>query len=471
YRPDVFERAVVEEIGGRLVGVLEAVVADVSRPLAGVELVSGRELARLEGWNGSGPVVEAVSFPELFAAQVARTPGAVAVESAELSLTYAELDERSERLARHLVGRGVGPGRVVALVLGRSVESVVASLAVMRAGAAFLPVDPLYPAERIGFMFADAGPVAVVTTVGFVDVVPRVDGMAVVVLGGGELSVGAAVVAGPVSVDAAAYVIYTSGSTGVPKGVVVTHAGVAGFAASERERFAVEGDSRVLQFSSPSFDASVLELCMALTCGAALVVPPSGPLAGELLAGVLADRGVTHALIPPAALASVPVVELPRLRCLVVGGDACSPELVERWAPGRRMVNAYGPTESTVAVSMSGPLVVGGGVPPIGVPVAGTRVYVLDTLLRRVPPGVAGELYVAGAGLARGYLGRAALTSERFVADPFGGPGERMYRTGDVVRWRADGQLEFVGRVDDQVKIRGFRIELGEIESVLVRHA
>ncbi|MEU1358154.1 amino acid adenylation domain-containing protein, partial [Streptomyces cinnamoneus] len=468
YRPDVFERAAVEDIGGRVVRLLEALVEDAARPLASVELLSQEERAALAGgWDAAG--VGRATFPELFAAQVARTPDAVAVESAGLSLTYAGLDERAGRLAALLAASGVGPEDVVALVLGRSVESVVASLAVQKAGAAYLPVDPDYPAERIAFMFGDAKPAAVVTTSAYADVVPQADGMTVVVLDEAELPAGAAVVAGPVSVDSPAYVIYTSGSTGVPKGVVVTHAGLAAFAATERERFDVSAGSRVLQFSSPSFDASVLELCMALTSGATLVVPEPGPLAGEPLAEVIAGRRVTHALIPPAALASVPAVELPEFACLIVGGDACSPELVDRWAPGRRMVNAYGPTESTVAVSMSAPLTAEGGVPPIGAPVLDTRAYVLDGSLRLVPPGVAGELYVAGAGLARGYLDRASLTAERFVADPFAGAGERMYRTGDVVRWRTDGQLEFVGRVDEQVKIRGFRIELGEIESVLAR--
>ncbi|MGW0957462.1 AMP-binding protein, partial [Streptomyces sp. NPDC002545] len=226
------------------------------------------------------------------------------------------------------------------------------------------------------------------------------------------------------------------------------------------------------QFSSPSFDASVLELCMAITAGAALVVPPPGPLVGEALVEVLRGHQVTHALIPPAALASLPTEaagELTHFHNLIVGGDACPPELVTRWAPGRRMVNAYGPTEATVAATISTPLTAGDPV-PIGTPVINTRAYVLDAWLRPVPVGVAGELYVTGDGLARGYLNRPALSAERFAADPFGPPGSRMYRTGDIARWTPDGTLEFIGRADEQVKIRGFRIELGEIETVLGRH-
>ncbi|MFJ2277592.1 amino acid adenylation domain-containing protein [Streptomyces sp. NPDC087866] len=452
---DLFDRVSVVGVVERLVRVLEVVAADPGVRVGGVEVLSGAERGLVLGeWASSGRVCEPVTLHGLFERWVERTPDAVAVTGDEgVSLSFAELEVRANRLAHWLRAEGVGPEGVVALVLPRSVDIVVAQLAVLKAGAAYLPVDPEYPQDRIDYMLADASPVLVLRELPALDaelpdVKPDVE----------------------IDVDGAAYVIYTSGSTGRPKGVVVSHRGIAGFAAGLVERCEAGPESRVLQFASPSFDASVLELVMAFGSGGALVVPPPGPLAGDVLAKVLVEREVSHALIPPAALASVPDGEFPLFRSLIVGGDATSAELVDRWAPGRLMVNAYGPTESTVAASMSGRLEAGMGVPPIGGPVPGTSTYVLDTSLRPVAPGVAGELYVAGSGLARGYLGRPGLTAERFVADPYGPAGSRMYRTGDVVRWSRKGELEYLGRSDDQVKVRGFRIELGEIETVLARH-
>ncbi|MFI9008492.1 amino acid adenylation domain-containing protein [Actinosynnema sp. NPDC053489] len=383
----------------------------------------------------------------MIAAQALRTPDAPAVVSADGVVDYRELDRRANRLAHLLRARGARRERVVAVALPRSVDNVVARVAVLKTGAAYLPVDPDYPADRIAFMITDAEPLLVLEDLrslddaGLPDTAPEVD----------------------IHPEDPAYVIYTSGSTGRPKGVVVPHRGLPAFSAAEVGHLDVRPGDRVLQFSSPSFDASVLELCLALPAGAALVVPPPGPLLGDQLADVITTFGVTHALIPPVALATVPDVELPTFRTLVVGGDACPPDLVAKWAPGRRMVNAYGPTESTVVTSWSEPLEPG-GTPPIGRPIPGTEVRVLDDDLR---PAAEGELYVTGVGLARGYLGRPGLTAQRFLADPFGAPGARMYRTGDVVRTRADGQLEFVGRADHQVKIRGFRVEPGEVEAVL----
>ncbi|MEV7094866.1 non-ribosomal peptide synthase/polyketide synthase [Amycolatopsis sp. NPDC051045] len=466
YDQALFDEATIQRLAGQLEHLLEAIAEDPARPLRELDALGAAEREQLlVAFNDTHHEVPPVTLTDLIEAQAARTPDAVAVVSRDERLTFAELDARADRLARLLAARGAGPERIVALALGRSVEIVVAQLAVLKTGAAYLPVDPDYPAERIAFMLADAKPVVVVTKPG--TPLPVDD---VLVLDGSEAQGPAAPLAArSVSLSAPAYVIYTSGSTGTPKGVVVTHAGLASFSGAEIAHFDVRPGDRVLQFSSPSFDASVLELAMALPAGAALVVPPPGPLLGDHLAAVLRDEGVTHALIPPVAMASVPDVALPAFRTLVVGGEACPADLVARWAPGRRMINAYGPTETTVVATWSDPLEPG-ATPPIGRPIRNTRVRVLDAALRPVPIGVAGELYVSGAGLARGYLDRPGLTATRFLADPFGAPGERMYRTGDLVRWRADGTLEFLGRADDQVKIRGFRVEPGEIEAVLRKH-
>ena len=267
--------------------------------------------------------------------------------------------------------------------------------------------------------------------------------------------------------------IYTSGSTGTPKGVVVTHRGLAGFAAAEADHYQVRPGDRVLAFATPSFDASVLELCMALPAGARLVVPPPGPLLGEHLAEVLRGERITHTLLPPAALATVPPATagtLPDLRTLIVGADACGADLVGRWAPHHRMINSYGPTEATVVATWSGPLLPDGAAPPIGRPRQGSGVHVLDGRLRPVADGVPGELWISGPSLARGYLHRPGLTATRFTADPYGAPGDRMYRTGDLVRRDARGELHYLGRTDHQMKLHGHRIEAGEVEAALVRH-
>ncbi|MFD4999336.1 non-ribosomal peptide synthase/polyketide synthase [Streptomyces buecherae] len=462
YSTDLFDAATADRMAGQLAALLAAVAEDPHRPVAALPLASREELERLPAHGEvAGDAVRPATIAELFERRADQAPDAVALVAGAREWTYAEVERAANRLAHHLAGRGVGPEDVVALALPRSAETVVAQLAVAKAGAAFLPVDPQYPAERREFMLRDSGAVLVIDDPAHVW---RADGPDTAPTDADRRA--------PLATGHPAYVIYTSGSTGTPKAVVVTHAGIAGFATAAAARYEVRPGDRVLQFASPSFDASVLELCVSLLSGAALVAGEEGPLLGDRLARVLADRRVTHALIPPAALATVPpeaAGDLSRLRTLIVGAEACPADLVERWAPGRRMINSYGPTEATVVATWTDALAPDGGAPPIGRPVAGTRVRVLDAALRPVPVGVIGELYVAGPHLARGYLGRPGLTASRFVACPDGEPGERMYRTGDLARWGADGQLRYAGRVDEQVKLRGFRIEPGEIESALRR--
>ncbi|MFJ9850401.1 non-ribosomal peptide synthase/polyketide synthase [Streptomyces sp. NPDC101150] len=451
YATDLYDRATVETLIARWTRLLEAVVADPDRPIGRIDLLSSEERVRLLGDCNATDAVDPAPLPDAFQERVAASPDAVALVSGDAALTYRELNARANRFAHALIGRGVGPEQVVALALPRSVELVVGLLGVMKAGAAYLPVDPEYPKSRIAFMLDDARPVLVVDDPATVtETAGRPDTDPVVAL----------------DMRHPAYVIYTSGSTGRPKGVVVSHAGIAGLVAAQVERFAIDADSRVLQFASPSFDASVSELFTTLLAGATLVLPPPGSPLAALTDGA---SGVTHVTLAPSVLASLPEGGL-SASTLVVAGEACSAELVARWASGRRMINAYGPTETTVCATMSDPLAPSDGVPPIGRPITNTQVYVLDAGLQPVPPCVAGDLYVAGGGLARGYLNRPGLTAERFVADPYGPAGSRMYRTGDVVRRRADGNLEFVGRADHQVKVRGFRIEPGEIEAALAAH-
>ncbi len=428
----------------------------------------------LAEWNDTAREVPEATLPEMFEAQVARTPEAPAVVFGDVTLSYAELNARASRLAGYLTSLGAGPERLVAVALERSAEVFVCWLAVAKSGAAFLPVDPAYPAERIAFMLGDARPDLVITTTAAASSLPADPGGT-----GPRLVLDDPLLAAELARCAAtgraapglelghpAYVIYTSGSTGRPKGIVVTHRGLASLSGAQVSAFGVGPGSRVLQLASPSFDAAVMEMLMTLPAGAALMVPGPGPLAGESLSETLNKLRISHALIMPTVLAGVSARQVPGLECLIVGGEACPDRLAAEWSPDRRMFNAYGPTEITVCATMAGPLS-GPGAPLIGRPVWNTRVFVLDGGLGLVPPGVAGELYIAGAGLARGYLNRPGLTAERFVACPFGVAGERMYRTGDLARWTPAGELEYLGRSDDQVKIRGFRVELGEVEAVL----
>ncbi|NUS58566.1 MAG: amino acid adenylation domain-containing protein, partial [Streptomycetaceae bacterium] len=463
YRTDLFTSSGAEALAARWLRVLRAVAADPGQRIGRIDVLGADERAELLD-GASGVPSEGIvprTFGDLFAAQVTATPDAPALEAADGErLTYRELDARANRVAHALAVRGIGPEALVALALPRGVAQVVAVLGVLKAGAGYVPIDPRLPAARVRFLLDDAAPALVLD-----------DEAQVAALADGHPDTPPAVAARHAAHPA--YVVYTSGSTGRPKGVVVPHTGVAWLAA-ESARLGAGPGARHLQFASPSFDMSFWDLCAALLHGGTLVLAP----ADEPLAA-LTDRrlGITHALVPPSALTAVRDAGI-TAGTLVVGGEACPPDLVARWAPGRHMINAYGPTETTVLATLTGALCADGAGtertenPPIGRPMTGARAYVLDASLQPAPVGVPGELYMAGRGLARGYLGRPGLTAERFVADPYAAePGARMYRTGDLVRVRPDGALDFVGRADDQIKIRGYRIEPGEIEAALAAHA
>ncbi|MFD3507486.1 amino acid adenylation domain-containing protein [Nocardia sp. NPDC058666] len=421
------------------------------------------------------------SLPQLLSVAVESNPNGLALSwddgvSAPVHWTYAELDERSTRLARLLIAQGVGPEDLVAIGIPRSPESVLAVWAVAKTGAAFLPVDPNYPPARVRHLLADSGAGLGLAVGAAMDRLP--DGVPWLCLDDEQVRRACEDQSGdpvtfadrvrPLRLQHPAYVVYTSGSTGLPKGVVVTHAGLAGYGAEQRAHYGIESSSRTLHFASPSFDGAVLELLMAVSAGATMVVVPAGVLGGPELADVLRRDAVTHMFITTAALATLDPTGLDDLVVVTTGGEACPPDLIRRWATGsRRFHDCYGPTEATIVTNISVPLVVGDTV-TIGAPLRGVTEYVLDERLGRVPDGMIGELYIAGNGVARGYHRAPGATACRFVADPFA--DARMYRTGDLVRRRVDGALEFVGRNDFQVKVRGFRIELGEIDSVLTAH-
>ena len=467
FRTDVFDADSIRALVERLEWVLVVMTADPVRRLSSIDVLDGVEHARLDEFGNRavlGQSVAGVSVPVLFAAQVARTPGAVAVSCGGRLVSYRELDEAANRLAHLLVGEGVGPGQCVVLLFSRSVEAVVAIVAVLKTGAAYVPIDPVVPAARVEFVVNDAAPIAAVTTGGLVD---RLQGYGLRVIDVEDPRVDSQPSSGLAAPapDDIAHIIYTSGTTGVPKGVAATHGNVTQLLGSLDAGLPVAG--AWTQWHSLAFDASVWEIWGALLHGGRLVVV-SETVAGSpedlhalLVAeqiSVLSQTPSAAGMLSPHGLGSV---------ALVLGAEACPAEVVDRWAPGRVVINTYGPTETTMWASASAPLRAGSGVPPIGSPVSGAALFVLDGWLRRVPVGVVGELYVAGRGVGVGYVGRAGLTGSRFVACPFGAAGMRMYRSGDLVRWRADGQLEYVGRADEQVKIRGYRIELGEVQAAL----
>ncbi|MFF6888103.1 amino acid adenylation domain-containing protein, partial [Streptomyces sp. NPDC012421] len=480
YSSDLYDPDTAMTLVERLLRILEAAVADPDRSLRALEILDAGERRRaLVEWNATDRPVPDATWPELFTAQARRTPSRPAVEYRGAELDYAELESRSNRLARRLIALGAGPETFVALAVPRSLDLAVAVLGILKSGAAYVPLDPEYPRERFRQVLADTSPAVVVTVAAVRDRLPA-ESPATVLLLDAPADPASAHDDAPLT-DAErirpllpahpAYVIHTSGSTGRPKGVVVSHAGIASLAATQIPGFGVDEASRVLQFASVSFDASVSEFCMAWCAGAALVIAaPEERAAGEPLERLLTERRVTHATIPPAALGLMSPDAVPEGLTVVLAGEASAPDLVARWAARHRVFNAYGPSETTVDATFHACPPDPSATVPIGRPSANTRVYVLDEALRPVPAGVPGELYVAGAGLARGYLNRPDLTAERFVANPFGTTGARMYRTGDVVRWTRDGALEFVGRTDGQVKIRGFRIELGEVGAVLAAH-
>jgi amino acid adenylation domain-containing protein len=488
HRTDLVDGARAEQLGGWLRRLLTAAADDPDQPIRAIELIEAAERDLVvRGWNDTAHDRPRGCLTDLLDEQAARTPEAVAVIDDDRSESYAELHARANRLARMLIAAGAGPERLVAVSLPRSAELVVALLAVLKSGAAYLPLDATQPPERLATMVAEAGPVCVLTDTATaavpcfphdVPVLP-IDDPTIVACWAGRL-------AGPIFADergrpllpgGLAYVIYTSGSTGKPKGVGCTHAGIVNRLVWMQAEYGLTGADRVLQKTPYAFDVSVWEFFWPLLTGAGLVMArPDGHRDPAYLARVIAAQQVSTVHFVPSmldAFLAEPTAASCRgtVRRIICSGEALGPATVDacRELLGVPVHNLYGPTEASVDVTFW-PCEAGAETVPIGRPVWNTRTYVLDESLAPVPPGVPGELYLAGVQLARGYVGRPGLTAERFAADPYGPAGSRMYRTGDLARWRPDGTLAYLGRVDDQVKIRGQRIELGEIQAVLTRH-
>jgi amino acid adenylation domain-containing protein len=494
YRRDLFDRATAERFAAHFLAVACAATADLDLPLASLDALSAAERHQLLREWGQGPAAAASSSVlTLLAAAAGRGPNLIALDDETVALSYSQLERRVEELARRLLDLGVGPEVRVGILAERSPEMVVALLAVLRAGGAYLPLDPAWPPARLELVLSDAAAALVLAQPGLAARLPAgthgvplapVAPVASVAPVAPVAPVGPAVA--PAAPERAAdggvppagwplerlvYVIYTSGSSGTPKAVGVTDSGLANLAAAQAAAFGLGPGSRVLQFAALGFDASVSEIFATLVSGATLCLAGADELvSAEALTALLRRRAITCVTLPPPLLALMAPQGLPALATVVAAGEACPAEVAAAWSPGRRFIDAYGPTETTVCATWT---VVdeAAAPPPIGRPLAGARAYLLDARLQPAASGQPGELYLGGAGVARGYLGRPELTAASFVPDPWGGgAGDRLYRSGDRARTLPDGRLLFLGRGDHQVKVRGYRIEPGEVEAALRRH-
>ncbi|MEL6136176.1 MAG: amino acid adenylation domain-containing protein [Cyanobacteria bacterium J06626_23] len=484
YNSDLFKPETIQRMVAHFQMLLSALVAAPEQPIGELAMLTEAEQQQITTWNNTQkPYRDQTCFHYLFEEQATQTPNCTAIiydDGTEVQqLSYQELNQRSNHLAHYLRFLGVGPEVVVGICVNRSPEMIVAMLAVMKAGGAYLPLDPTYPPERLDYMLSDAQVQVVLTQsdISLQTTAQRVD------LDKQQFSdqpqTNPTPVVGP---DHLAYLIYTSGSTGKPKGVLISHGGLVNLTEDKIRVCQVRSGDCILQFFSFSFDASIPEIIMALATGSKLLLATTTMmLPGLDLKALMQRHRVTHITITPSALLSVPYGEFPDLRMVLVGGEAPSPELIETWSQGRLFINAYGPTETTVNASMV-PCGNGQPVQPTLLPSTNKQLYILDENLQPLPVGVSGELHISGVGLARGYLNRPALTAERFIPNPFveqaeGGRQKAegceslvLYKTGDLAEYLSDGRIKILGRIDNQTKIRGFRVELGEVERILQTH-
>lgn len=477
YNTDLFDESTIERMFKNFHVMLQSIIDDPDQVVWRLPLLAPEEKQlMLVDWNET-----AAEFPddrcvhELFAELARKHPEAIAATYQGQVLTYDELNRRANQLGRHLQTLGVGPDVPVGICMERSLEMVVGIMGTLKAGGAFLPLDPVYPPERLAFMIEDSRIPVILTQQAVMANLPN-NSATIIPLDSEWRDIAEKysdedlpIIPTP---DNLAYVIYTSGSTGKPKGTILGHRGLCNLAKAQQQAFDIELGTKILQFSSLSFDAAVWETVMALLNHGTLCLAPRNQLAsGEGLVNIMAEQQINVVTLPPSVVAVMPEHPLPDLRVMITAGEKCPAEIVTKWGSGRKFFNAYGPTETTVCASMLHVTQHYRQGPPIGRPINNFQLYVLDSFWQPVPIGVAGELCVAGVGLARGYLRRPDLTADKFIPNPFSSvPGERLYRTGDLVRYLPDGNIEFLGRIDHQVKVRGFRIELGEIEAVLGEH-
>jgi len=482
YSTDLFNSETITRMAGHFQTLLKAVIEHPESTIAELPLLTAPERHQLLiEWNATqADYPKDKCIHQLFEEQVARTPDAVALVFEQHELSYQALNTKANQMAHYLRKLGVGPDTLVGICVERGLDMIIGLLGILKAGGAFVPLDPAYPKERLAFMLEDSAPIALLTESGTAEVlagapnnIPKVNFAADKALWEGLSDANPNRQTIGLAPEHMAYVIYTSGSTGQPKGVMIEHRGLCNLVAAQTQSFMIQPESRILQFASFSFDACVAEIVMSLCQGASLYLPSRGiVLAGEPLLQILEKNSITHVTLPPTVLAALPEqAEMDSVKTLIVAGEASSNELPKRWARGRRFINAYGPTETTVWATQYVCTPEEPRNPPIGRPIANTQIYILDLHGEPVPVGVTGEIHIGSAGLARGYLNRPELTVEKFIRHPFSDDlHARLYKTGDLARYLPDGTIEFLGRIDHQVKLRGFRIELGEIESVLGQH-
>jgi len=475
YNTDLFDPSTIERMTGHFLTLLEAIVAHPNQQIAQLPILSASEQQQLlVEWNNTQTEYpQDKCIHQLFEEQVEHTPNAVAVVYENQQLTYHQLNSRANQLAHYLQSLGVKADVLVGICVERSIEMLIGLMGILKAGGAYVPLDPEYPTERLSFMLEDAQVQVLLTQQHLVEKLPSHQAK-LICIDQNWTQIQQNKQNNPKQTATAtdlANIIYTSGSTGQPKGVMVEHQGLCNLAQAQIEAFGLDNRSRVLQFASFSFDACISEILMSCGSGATLYLGTKDALApGKPLIERIKEYSITHITLPPSVLAVLPESELPTLQTIIVAGEACAVELMQQWAVGRNFFNAYGPTEASVCTTIAkcGPNDQKVG---IGRPISNVQVYVLDQNLQPLPVGVPGELHIGGAGLARGYLHRGDLTQQKFIPNPFDEKANsRLYKTGDLARYLADGNIEYLGRIDNQVKIRGFRIELGEIEATLNQH-